>query len=278
MPSRYRINSRRQGTANPKARRPKVALPERKKDGRMPKPDQVSVDRLVAYHETRLGREICGAWKPVKGDVCCQWPMRGGTRCQDDGGLSKRGIDSARFTVGIFSDVIKKTPVAETYHRILNDTRLMDLREHVGFATSVLFQIVEELYAGTPPIELWQEAQRLKKAILANSDNQERATQYIYQLLELIDEGADAAAKRAEVREQQDHIRKLNTTERRHLEKERELMSMEAFVVNLAILSEGMKMFFKAEEIRRFRNYMQANIVGLPGGKTALVGTELNPN
>lgn len=272
MPSRARKNARRQGKPDPKARRPKVKLPELDESGRTPKPDQAIVDKLKAYQEKRLGRPVCGAWKPVKGGVCCKWPMRGHRRCEDDGGLTPRGVEAGSFRVGIFSDVIKEERVLEKYRRIHADKRLMDLREQVGLATHILLEMVEELYEGVPPSGAWQDLKYIRQQIIRYADDQEKATALVGQLLDTIDEGFSASEKREDIRKQQDHIRKLNSTERRHLDREKETMSVEAFMVNMAILAAGMRQIFGEDEIKRFKHYMRQNIMDLPGTNAALHG------
>lgn len=258
----------KKGTPDPSAKRPRVKLPKKNERGRVPKPDQEIVDKLVAYHQRRKGHIICGAWCGGKGDVCTNFPKRGYNRCRMHGGNSLRGIESPSLRTGLFSKVLLDTPYAESYARLTHDKRLMDLGEHIGFATSVLEEMMAEMFTGSPPAETWSRIARLCAKIRKAGIGSESAAPMLEEMMDLLDEGGNKAALRAEIRKQQDHIRKLNTTERRHLEKERELMSVEAYHVNMRIMIEGMKLHFQEADIMRYRGWLVKNIMGIASAKT----------
>lgn len=263
MPKRR--NERHRWEPNPDAVRPDVELPERNEHGNMPRPSDEVVRALVRYQQEKRGREICGAWRPKKGGVCCKWPLRGRDRCRDCGGKTPRGVEHHAFGVGIFSDVLTEQPsAAEQYHRLLNDKRLMDIREHVAVSTGELKQLYRELVASTPATQQWKEMMRLRSKILATDDG-DRATALVFELLDVIERGYDVASKRREFIELQDHTRKLIDSERRHQQKEKLQMSIEAFNVNMAVLADAMKLFFDRGAILQFMRYIQVNVLGYAG-------------
>lgn len=259
-----RPHARQQGTPDPRAKRPKISLPPPDAKGRIPKPPQSVVDEIVRYEQRRLGRPICGAWHPRKGWVCRKWPLRGRNRCELDGGKTPTGVESPHFKVGIFSQAFDGNAAA-SYHALLQDEKLLNMRHHVAAATMLSVETLQEMNRGVPPRELWEECRRLRLRILAARDPAQ-GMQLMQQLLQVIDDGADQMAKREEFMKTQDHIRRLADTERRHADKERRSMSYEAWVVNTAILVEAIKLFFPPEPVAQFRHWIQQNIMGLPKG------------
>lgn len=265
-------------------KKPAIKLPERV-NGRVPKPDQETVNKLVKLEEAARGYTICGGWKPVKGGVCCKRPIKGRSRCKDCGGRTKRGVDSPRFKHGLFSKQLEGN-VATNYHRILEDAALLDLKEHVAVATSRMMEQISDMNVGMIDtgdewkalLELASELDFTIKEVDSKSDyfkviediaevkaiipSIEKAKELAKLLPEVAKRTIKSRRKWTEIIETQDHIRKLVDSERKHRIREKESMSIEAFAVNVQVLSEAIKLFFPEEEVAKFREFVRKNIIG----------------
>ena len=255
--------------ASKKPKRPDFK-PEKKANGKYVKPGKDVIASLVAYHEARLGRTICGGWRPGAGDVCCQAPKRGRTRCRHHGGDTlPAGVSHPSFKHGLYSKALTGTSLGEAYEAIRKNEALLDLRDHVAMQSAIAVELVQELHAQTPPGETW-------KLIERQADKLDEAYEVGHQdfpvilmgLLALIREGADAMKKRDELRNTTELIRRLSESERRMSQKEQALVSVEIWQVNMSVLVNGMKQFFPPDDLRRFVSYLESNIAR----QTPLVG------
>ncbi|MGH9818998.1 MAG: HGGxSTG domain-containing protein [Pyrinomonadaceae bacterium] len=96
-------------------------------------------------------KKACGA-KTRSGGKCKVAGMQNG-RCRIHGGLTPKGIASPNFITGRYSAYLP-TNLAARYQTAIQDPKLLELGDEIGFTQALLSERMEKLFAGESR-DLW---------------------------------------------------------------------------------------------------------------------------
>lgn len=194
-----------------------------------------------------MAGKTCGAKTKSSGKPC-QKPALPNGRCRYHGGKSLAGPAHPAFTHGRYSKYMPKGLLERT-REFVEDPEIMSLLPNIAIVDAQIAESLERLGEafGRPDWEAIVAAQQALDA--AESDEDRGAALAV--LLAAVRRGSSTAAVRAELREQQEHRRRLVETETKRLQVGMNIVSQDQAVGLMLFLVDVMFRHVTDRDTRR---------------------------
>lgn len=182
---------------------------------------------------TDEGRPICGALRSDNsGKICHSPPGANSNRCRLHGGKTPRGIESANYKHGRYSNALFAKSIAEAYQQALDDPDYMAMRTDMALTTARINQLLERIDTGES-MQAWKAAQKATTNLrdcLAD-DDAVGANEALTVLEEVILQGISDYYTWEEIRQSQEHKRKMAGSELKLLQAKEQFITAEQAMV-----------------------------------------------
>ena len=209
----------------------------------------------------------CGAKTKRTGNPCRQPAMRNG-RCRLHGGKTPRGVASANFKHGRFSQLPER--LAARYKEALADPDLVTNISEIALVTvrlNELFQKIDLQETGS----LWTELAELRLgALAANKRGDQRAQSNLFNdILDLINRGAEDWQTWREIGTEIDRRSRLAESQSRIVRNQAMAISYEKFAVFLGLVLHAIEEHVPDKAtIGKIRETLDSPVRGLLSGTT----------
>lgn len=204
--------------------------------------------------------------------------MRNAATCRFHGGhmvqynKSHMGTKHPAFKMGKYSKLLPKN-IGETYERGLLDPHLLELREEVALVDGRLAQLAKRI--GTNESDgVWFKIRDVWNDLTEAIKTSDEAT---YNNLlpivgKLIRRGSTDAAQWKEIKELQDHRRKLSESEQKRMQLAQQMIAVESVMVlmsaTIETLKESVMLYADQETATRILNDATTKYARLVGART----------
>ena len=165
--------------------------------------------RLVKIEEERLGRIICGAWKPQKKGVCCRRPIDGRNRCRWDGGSTPRGEASPHYKGKGYSASLP-TRYRDKHHDLMSKPEAVEMFQDIVLAHQRVQELLESLDV-EGSFQHWKAINEMLSIAIGVSIKEKTPipVEFLERLREVVHEGLADYSKHQDIQQAQNHKRDL---------------------------------------------------------------------
>lgn len=182
------------------------------------------------------GQPICGA-KKKNGDYCRSIALKPNGRCRLHGGLSPRGVASARYKSGRYSMDIPAR-LSQRYNEGRNDPELLSLREEIALTHARMSELLKKVDTKESGM-LWKKARDTYKDLRAaiSAQDASKMTACLLVLDETLSEGVSDYSAWEKVFSLVEQRRKLSESERKRLIDMRQIITVERAMAMIGAIS-----------------------------------------
>lgn len=212
------------------------------------------------------GNQICGATNR-SGKPCRKRPLHGKNRCELHGGETPSGVDSPNFVNGRYVRNLADKALARRYEDMLNDEKLVQLREEIALTTVMLENMLSEVDELTTT-RAWGILKKvyyeLQNAILDR--DQDQISKKLHELGALIKNGVSESERIDSIFSAIKIRQGLVSAEHKRSSEKKNMMTAEEAMLMLSVVVDIIREEVKDKDVqqrisKRIREYVTTNKV-----------------